>query len=71
MKNIIIDILIILSVFVFGIFLVKWFWAWTIPEIFPGAVAQNLVAAKISWWTALKFSILLSLTAAVARVRKK
>ncbi|PIS46590.1 MAG: hypothetical protein COT17_07860 [Elusimicrobia bacterium CG08_land_8_20_14_0_20_51_18] len=67
MKNIAILVLI----FVFGVFLIKWFWAWTIPEIFPGAVQQNLIAAKISWWTALKLSILFSLTAAVSRVSKK
>ncbi|GAB4032792.1 MAG: hypothetical protein Fur0012_11760 [Elusimicrobiota bacterium] len=61
----------ILAYFVFGIFLIKWFWAWTIPEIFPEAVKQNLIAETISWWTALKFSILLSIITAVTTIRKE
>lgn len=38
-------------------FLVKALWAWTIPDLFPGAVEQGLVAASISWWTAVKIAI--------------
>ncbi len=57
--------------FVFGIFLIKWFWGWTIPEIFPEAVKQNLIASSISWWTAFKFSILLSIMTAVTAIRKE
>lgn len=36
---------------------VKLLWAWTIPDLFPGAVEQGLIAAKISWWTAFKVAI--------------
>lgn len=61
----------IIGYFVFGIFLIKWFWAWTIPEIFPEAVKQNLIAANISWWTALKFSVLLSIITAVTTIRRE
>lgn len=64
-------IILVLAYFVFGIFLIKWFWAWTIPEIFPEAVKQNLIAANISWWTALKFSILLSIITAVTTITKE
>lgn len=67
MKN----LLIVVAIFIFGIFLIKWFWGWTIPEIFPGAVQQGLISSKISWWTALKLSVLFSLIAAVARISKK
>jgi hypothetical protein len=37
----------------------KLLWAWTVPDLFPGAVAQGLVARSISWLTALKVAIVL------------
>ncbi len=58
------------GIFVLGIFLIKWFWMWTVPGLFPGAVASGLVAAKISWWTALKLSVLVALLAAITNISK-
>lgn len=58
------------GIFVLGIFLIKWFWMWTIPELFPEAVRTGLVAAKISWWTALKLSVLVALLAAITNISK-
>lgn len=58
------------GIFVLGIFLIKWFWMWTIPSLFPGAVASGAVAAKISWWTALKLSVLVALLAAITHVSR-
>lgn len=43
--------------FVVVLFLVKVLWAWTIPDLFPGAVQQGLVANSISWLTAIKIAI--------------
>ncbi len=43
--------------FVVVLLLVKVLWAWTVPDLFPGAVQQGLVAAKISWLTSLKLAI--------------
>ncbi len=63
-------ILLVAAIFVLGIFLIKWFWMWTIPELFPGAVASGAVAAKISWWTALKLSVLVALLAAITNISK-
>lgn len=60
----------VILIFVLGIFLIKWFWMWTIPGLFPGAVAAGLVAAKISWWTALKLSVLVALLAAITNISK-
>lgn len=60
----------VIAIFVLGIFLIKWFWMWTIPELFPGAVAAGLVAAKISWWTALKLAGLVALLAAITNISK-
>lgn len=57
-------------IFVLGIFLIKLFWMWTIPGLFPGAVASGAVAAKISWWTALKLSVLVALLAAITNISK-
>ena len=49
--------------FVLVLLLVKALWAWTVPDLFPGAVEQGLVAAKISWLTALKLAIIAAITA--------
>jgi len=38
--------------------LVKARWAWTVPDLFPGAVEEGLVAESVSWWTAMKLAIL-------------
>ncbi len=58
------------GIFVLGIFLIKWFWMWTIPALFPGAVASGAVAGVISWWTALKLSVLVALLAAITNISK-
>ncbi len=38
-------------------FIIKLLWAWTIPELFPGAVEQGLVASEISWFTSFKLAL--------------
>ena len=50
---------------------VKLLWAWTIPDLFPGAVEQGLIAAKISWWTAFKVAIFVAVLAGLAGVRHR
>jgi hypothetical protein len=60
----------VIVIFVLGIFLIKWFWMWTIPELFPGAVASGNVAAHISWWTALKLAGLVALLAAITNISR-
>ena len=42
-------------------FVIKLLWAWTIPDLFPGAVEQGLVAAEISWLTSLKLALFLAI----------
>ncbi len=49
---------------------VKLLWAWTIPDLFPGAVQQGLIAAKISWYTAFKVAIFVAVLAGLAGARK-
>ena len=47
-------------IFLLTFFLLKILWAWTIPDLFPGAVTQGLVAAEISWWTSFKLALFLA-----------
>ena len=53
-------LVLIVAVFVLMLFLVKVLWAWTVPDLFPGAVEQGLVARTISWYAALKVAIFLA-----------
>ncbi len=53
-------------VLILTLFLVKILWAWTIPDLFPGAVEQGLVAESISWFTAFKVAILVGVFGGVA-----
>jgi len=50
--------------------LVKLLWAWTIPDIFPGAVDQGLIAGEISWYAALKVAIFVAVLAGLAGARR-
>lgn len=56
------------SVFVFGIFLIKWLWGWTIPALFPLAASSqmNIIAASITWGTAFKLSLFISILATLS-----
>ena len=51
-------ILVSLITFFVTLFLVKIIWSWTIPDLFPGAVKQGLIAKEISWFTSFKIAIL-------------
>jgi hypothetical protein len=53
--------MLIAVVLVLGLFLVKVMWAWVVPDIFPEAVNQGLVAETISWFTSFKIAIALAL----------
>jgi hypothetical protein len=63
-------ILFIIVVFVVALLLIKLVWAWTVPDLFPGAVAQGLIASTISWYTALKLAIFLAVMAGIAGARR-
>jgi len=52
--------------FVVVLFLIKILWAWTIPDLFPGAVEQGLVAKSISWVTAGKIAIFVAMLSGIA-----
>ena len=58
-----------LVVMVLVLFLVKLLWAWTIPDLFPGAVEQGLIAETISWYAAFKVAIFFAVLAGGAGAR--
>ena len=60
----------VLGAFIVALFLVKILWAWTIPDLFPGAVEQGLIAKEISWYTSLKVAIFVAALAGIAGIRK-
>jgi len=57
-------------VFVVVLLLVKLLWAWTVPDLFPGAVQQGLVAATISWLTAFKLALCCAILGGLAGGRQ-
>ena len=58
-----------LLVFVAVLLLAKLLWTWTVPDIFPGAVEQGLIASSISWFTAFKIAIFATVLAWLAGAR--
>ena len=60
----------VMGVFIVALFLVKILWAWTIPDLFPGAVDQGLIAKEISWYTSLKVAIFVAALAGIAGIRR-
>lgn len=56
-------------IFVLALLAVKLLWAWTMPDIFPGAVQQGLVAETMSWFTALKVAIFVAVLSGIAGIR--
>ena len=64
---------IVLVVLFVALILIKFIWAWTIPDLFPGAVVQGLIAKDISWFTAFKLAIFVAFFAGIAKgiIRKE
>lgn len=61
-------LLIIVSVFILALLLIKLLWPWTIPDLFPGAVDQGLIAREISWYTSFKLAIFVAVLAGIAGI---
>ena len=59
----------VVGAFILALFLVKILWAWTIPDLFPGAVEKGLVAGEITWFTSLKVAIFVAALAGIAGIR--
>jgi hypothetical protein len=54
-------------VLVLALLLVKLLWEWTVPDLFPGAVAAKLIAPTITWYASFKLAIFIAVLAGVAR----
>ena len=54
------------GLFILALFLIKVVWAWVIPDLFPGAVEQGLIAGSLSWFTAFKLAIFVALLGGLA-----
>ena len=66
-------IAIAIIVFIIALLIIKLLWGWVVPDLFPGAVAQGLIAGTIGWYTAFKLAIviaLLSIPFSGSRARK-
>ena len=46
--------------FVIAMVVFKFVWGWVVPDLFPGAVAQGLINADLTWLAALKLAVLVS-----------
>ena len=60
--TILIQVVIIFSI---TVVVLKFLWAWVVPDLFPGAVTQGLISANLTWSTTLKFALLVSVLTGV------
>ena len=56
---------------ILAFFIIKWMWAWTIPDLFPGAVEQGLIAREISWFTSFKLALFFATLGGAIKVNSK
>jgi len=63
-------LIIIPIVFILSLLILKFLWAWVIPDIFPGAVKQGLIVATLTWWQSFKLSIFISIVIGGLSFRK-
>jgi hypothetical protein len=64
-------LLIIVVALVVTLLLVKLLWAWTIPDIFPGAVEEGLIAEQISWLTSFKVACFVAVLTGLMKTRRR
>ena len=58
-------VVMIIGVFVLALLLIKLVWPWTIPDLFPGAVDQGLIAREITWYTSFKLAVFVAVLAGI------
>ena len=46
--------------FVMSMVVFKFVWAWVVPDLFPGAVAQGLISANLTWFATVKLAVLVA-----------
>ena len=63
-------LVLVAGLLILALFLVKLLWAWTIPDLFPGAVEQGLIARSLSWYAAFKLAIFVALLGGLTGARR-
>ena len=58
--------ILVVAVFV-GTWLIQFFWAWAVPDVFAGAVKNGNLPASLEFWQAFKLSVLLSVLGVAGR----
>jgi len=51
--------------FVITMVVFKFVWAWVVSDLFPGAVAQGLINADLTWLAALKLAVFVGVLSGV------
>ncbi len=46
--------------FVIAVIVFKFVWAWVVPDLFPGAVAQGLISEDLTWLASVKLAVLVA-----------
>ena len=54
---------------IIGFLMIKLLWGWTVPDLFPGAVKEGLIASNISWFAALKLSVFMGFLYSFSGIR--
>lgn len=61
--------IVVICFIIIGFLAIKLLWGWTVPDLFPGAVEQKLVAKNISWFSALKLSVFMGFLYSFSGIR--
>ena len=52
--------------FVITVVALKFVWAWVVPDLFPGAVAQGLISADLTWLATVKLAVLAAVLSGIS-----
>jgi DNA-binding CsgD family transcriptional regulator len=70
--GILVGVLVIVGgMFVLVTYLIQFLWGWIVPDLFAHAVSQGYLAKEISWWTAFKILIVLSVLGSLLGVNNR
>ena len=54
--------------FVIAVLVFKFMWAWVVGDLFPGAVAEGLISADLSWLAAVKLALPVSVVSGFSTI---
>ena len=64
-------IALVFGIVVISFLAIKLLCAWTIPDLFPGAVEKGLIASEISWFTSFKLALFFGLLTGLVKINRK